>query len=119
MGEDTLTVWKNKNITDKQWQDYTRLAWDISPALAVYLPDRYVCKLLNVFAVRFRRQCFRLKSNDAILNEIKHQVQQNPLAVAHIPEALQYLATTEAILSDNQKLVYMLTWGRVTPIEVS
>lgn len=41
VGEDTLTVWKNRNKTDKQWQDYTRLAWDISPALAVYLPDRY------------------------------------------------------------------------------
>lgn len=43
-GEDTLAAWRSKNITDKQWQDYTRLAWDISPVLAVFLPERYVIK---------------------------------------------------------------------------
>lgn len=40
-GENNLSMWRNKNVTDKQWQDYTRLAWDISPVLAVYLPERY------------------------------------------------------------------------------
>ncbi|XP_065168456.1 phosphatidylinositol 4-kinase alpha isoform X3 [Atheta coriaria] len=97
-GEDSLAAWRAKTLTEKQWQDYTRLAWDISPVLAVYLPDR-------------------LKSNDSIINEIKHQIMQNPVAVQHIPEALQYFATTDAILSDIPKLVYMLTWAKLTPIQ--
>lgn len=60
-----------------------------------------------------------LKAHDAITSEIKHQVHQNPISVAHIPEALHYLITTEAILNDSPKLVYMLTWTRISPIEVS
>ena len=39
-GEDNLSMWRAKTMTDKQWTDYTRLAWDISPVLAVYLPER-------------------------------------------------------------------------------
>ncbi|KAK9746290.1 PI4-kinase N-terminal region [Popillia japonica] len=97
-GEDNLAAWRAKAITEKQWRDYTRLAWDISPVLAIYLPER-------------------LKAHDAIINEIKHQVLLNPISVAKIPDALQYLATTDNILSDNPKLVHMLTWARLTPIQ--
>lgn len=39
-GEENIAAWRGKPITDKQWQDFTRLAWDISPVLAVYLPCR-------------------------------------------------------------------------------
>ncbi|KAK9874265.1 hypothetical protein WA026_002618 [Henosepilachna vigintioctopunctata] len=96
-GEENIASWRAKTITEKQWHDYTRLAWDISPALAVNLPTRF-------------------RMNDAIISEIIHQVQLNPVCVSHIPEALQYLATTENILNDNIKLVHMLTWSRVSPI---
>lgn len=95
--EESIVSWRAKTITEKQWQDYTRLAWDISPVLAIYLPSRF-------------------KTNEAIMSEIRHQVSQNPVCVSHIPEALQYLATTNAILSDSTKLVHMLTWARVSPI---
>nr|XP_022907836.1 phosphatidylinositol 4-kinase alpha [Onthophagus taurus] len=97
-GEENLAAWRAKTITDKQWKDYTRLAWDISPILAVYLPDR-------------------LKAHDALISEVKHLVQQNPMSVSHIPDALQYLATTDNILNDSVKLVYMLTWAEVSPIQ--
>lgn len=40
-GENNTASWRAKTISDKQWHDYTRLAWDISPVLAVYLPTRY------------------------------------------------------------------------------
>lgn len=40
-GEDTITAWRNQVISEKQWRDITRLAWDISPTLAVFLPSRY------------------------------------------------------------------------------
>lgn len=61
----------------------------------------------------------RFRMNEAIVSEIIHQVQQNPVAVSHIPEALQYLATTDAILTDSPKLVHMLTWSRVSPVQVN
>lgn len=98
-GEETIAVWRAKTITDKQWHEYTRLAWDIAPVLAVHLPSRF-------------------RMNEAIVGEITHQVHQNPVAVAHVPDALQYLATTDAILSDSTKLVHMLTWARVSPVQV-
>lgn len=40
-GEENVAFWRAKTISDKQWHDYTRLAWDISPSLAVYLPTRF------------------------------------------------------------------------------
>lgn len=98
-GEETIAVWRAKTITDKQWHEYTRLAWDISPVLAVHLPSRF-------------------RMNEAIISEITHQVYQNPVAVSHVPEGLQYLATTDAILNDSTKLVHMLTWARVSPVQV-
>lgn len=45
-------------------------------------------------------------------------VQSDPVSVSHIPEALQYLAATEIILQDSTKLVHMLTWARISPIQV-
>ncbi|XP_056639976.1 phosphatidylinositol 4-kinase alpha [Diorhabda sublineata] len=97
-GEENVAFWRAKTITEKQWHDYTRLAWDISPVLAVFLPKRF-------------------RMNDAIINEVKNLVQMNPTAVAHVAEALQYLVTTESILSDSPKLVNMLTWARISPIQ--
>ena len=41
-GEETIAAWRNQTITDKQWREMTRLAWDISPALTVFLPERWV-----------------------------------------------------------------------------
>ncbi|KAL1513897.1 hypothetical protein ABEB36_003236 [Hypothenemus hampei] len=98
-GEEQIAAWRSKTIKDKQWKDYTQLAWDISPVLAVYLPTRFKT------------------NNEAIISEIRTQVQMNPRSVAHVPEALQYLVTVEAILGDNPKLVHMLTWARVSPIQ--
>lgn len=43
-GEENIANWKSKQVTDKVLRDTTRLAWDISPALAVFLPVRYRIK---------------------------------------------------------------------------
>lgn len=42
-GEDTIAAWRNQTYTDRTWKETARLAWEISPTLAVYLP----CRLLN------------------------------------------------------------------------
>jgi len=46
-GEDDITTWRTQNITEKQYRDLARLAWDISPELAVFLPDRLPAAILD------------------------------------------------------------------------
>lgn len=69
--------------SDKMWRDSVRLAWDVSPILAVYLPRR-------------------LKSTDksVVVDEVGHLVRQFPDCVMHIREALMYLVTPDAIVGD-------------------
>lgn len=66
---------------NERWRDYTRLAWEISPVLAVYLP-------------------VRLKKTDSIVKEVCRLVRLKPIPVMHVPEAMQYLVTTESLLND-------------------
>lgn len=96
--EEAITEWRLKIVAEKMWRDYARLAWEISPVLAVFLP-------------------VRLKNSDTIIQEIRDNVQRMPHLVCHVPEALQYLVTTEAILKDIGELVHMLTWAKVSPIQ--
>ncbi|XP_026727128.1 phosphatidylinositol 4-kinase alpha isoform X4 [Trichoplusia ni] len=96
-GEDNIATWRSKPNTDRSWRDQAKLAWDISPTLAVFLPERL--------------------KNEGIVMEIRRKVQAQPTAVCHIPQALKYLVTTETLLNDAHELVHMITWARVTPVE--
>ncbi|XP_045770623.1 phosphatidylinositol 4-kinase alpha [Maniola jurtina] len=96
-GEDNIATWRSKPNTERTWRDYTKLAWDISPTLAVFLPERL--------------------KNEGIIAEIKRKVQMHPTSVCHIPQALKYLVTTENLLNDAHELVHMVTWARVSPVE--
>jgi len=80
-GEEMVASWKSKTVPDKSLRENTRLAWEISPALCVFLP-------------------VRLKNADCIVKEVCRMVRASPMVVSHIPEALQYLVTTETLLSD-------------------
>lgn len=40
-GEEHMAAWRAQLVTDKQWKDHVRLAWEISPTLAVMLPERF------------------------------------------------------------------------------
>lgn len=97
-GEDTIAVWKAKTVSERTLRDTARLAWDISPTLAVFLPDR-------------------LKNADNIVKEVSRLVRLNPTLVCHISQALKFLVTTDTLLNDAQELVHMLSWARVTPIQ--
>ncbi|MPC19604.1 Phosphatidylinositol 4-kinase alpha [Portunus trituberculatus] len=80
--EEALVKWLSVSFnTPKSWSGNTNLAWSISPALAVYLPSR----IHNV---------------QGLEGEICQLVRDSPIAVSHIPDALQYLATSENIYSD-------------------
>nr|CAD7405817.1 unnamed protein product [Timema poppensis] len=97
-GEDNIAAWRVKTVTERVWRDHARLAWEISPALAVFLPAR-------------------LRNSDSIMKEVSRQVRLNPSVVSHIPQALPFLVTTDTLLIDASELVYMLTWAAVSPIQ--
>ncbi|XP_073997967.1 phosphatidylinositol 4-kinase III alpha isoform X1 [Rhodnius prolixus] len=97
-GEDNIATWKSKPVSEKVLRDVTRLAWDLSPVLAVFLPTR-------------------LKASESMVKEVCRLVKINPTPVRHIPHALQYLVTTETILDDAPELVHALSWARVSPVQ--
>lgn len=41
-GETTITAWRSKSTSDNSLKEITRLAWSISPSLAVFLPERFL-----------------------------------------------------------------------------
>nr|XP_053628096.1 phosphatidylinositol 4-kinase alpha-like [Cherax quadricarinatus] len=87
--EEALVKWLSGGFNSpKAWSGNTNLAWSISPALAVFLPTR----IHNV---------------QGLDEEISHLVRDNPIAVSHLPDALQYLATSENILSDIPEMGYV------------
>ncbi|KAI1292021.1 Phosphatidylinositol 4-kinase alpha [Halotydeus destructor] len=97
-GEETISAWRSQQLTDRAWKDNTRLAWNISPTLAIYLPTRF-------------------KNSESVVNEVSRLVRLHPTSVCHLPSALQYLISPETILADSPEINYMLTWAEVSPIE--
>ena len=43
--EEKVFAWHNQVVTEKQWREYARLAWEVSPTLTVFFPSRYDLKL--------------------------------------------------------------------------
>jgi len=46
----------------------------------------------------------RLKNSESIIDEINRQVRTNPIVVSHVPQALQFLVTTETLLNDTPEV---------------
>lgn len=94
---ESLTKWRSQQVTERNLKETVRLAWNISPSLAIFLPTRF-------------------KYNE-YKEEITRLVQLYPMSVCHIPEALQYLATSDLIMLEGIELNYMLVWSKVSPIQ--
>lgn len=97
-GEDVVNSWRAQQITERVWRDNVRLAWDISPVLAV-------------------RMAARLRSATGVEREIQRLVQLTPSCVAHVPEALDYLVTPDSIINESPELIHALFWSRVHPVK--
>jgi phosphatidylinositol 4-kinase len=55
-GEETISKWRNQPMTVRLWKETARLAWDISPTLAVYLP----CRSLSLLLLKFNHNCYSI-----------------------------------------------------------
>lgn len=97
-GEEAVNEWRARPLKLNVWREYTRLAWAYSPALAIFLPQR-------------------IRNAESIEDEVNRLVCSDPIAVAHIPEALKFLVTTKTLLAESHELVYMLSWAPVGPIQ--
>ncbi len=84
-------------MLEKSWREHARNAWDVSPALAVFLPQR-------------------LNSSTVLEREISRLVRANPEQVSHLPRALDFFLTKEALESDAPELPHVLTWARCSPV---
>ncbi|XP_056020742.1 phosphatidylinositol 4-kinase alpha-like isoform X2 [Ostrea edulis] len=94
--EDKVALWRSALVSERQWRDIARIAWDISPVLAVYLPSR-------------------LKTSETLRKEVMRQVRLNPGAVRHIPEAIHFLVSAQSVEADSPELSHVLTWCQVAP----
>jgi phosphatidylinositol 4-kinase A len=98
VGEEGVSEWRTRPVKLNVWRDYTRLAWSYNPALAVYLPQR-------------------IRNAEQIEEEVGRLVCSDPMAAAHIPEAMKYLVSTKNLLSESHELVYIFAWAKVSPIQ--
>ena len=85
---------------DKQWRETVRNAWEISPMLAVYLPQRLNCSVV-------------------MEKELSRLVRCNPEEVSHIAKALDFFLTRDSIASDSPELTYILTWAKCSPVQAT
>ncbi|CAF1456162.1 unnamed protein product, partial [Adineta steineri] len=96
--QSTYTNWKLydlNGISNKAWQEYGRLAWFISPDLAISL--------------------YYTIPKESLRLEIQRLVRSYPLQVRHIPEALSIFTLT----SDNDRQCetsHILTWAAINPV---
>jgi len=83
---------------DKQWRETVRNAWEISPALAVFLPQR-------------------LNNSTVMEKELSRLVRCHPEEVSHLPKALDFFLTRDSIANDAPELTYILTWANCSPVQ--
>ncbi|XP_038059018.1 phosphatidylinositol 4-kinase alpha-like [Patiria miniata] len=95
--EEILAGWRGQQINERNWRDFVRLAWDLSPYLACCLPSRF-------------------KNSEALVREVTRQVRLDPTTVCNQPYAIHYLVTEHSVEADVPELSYALCWAPVAPV---
>jgi phosphatidylinositol 4-kinase len=86
-------------LTEKQWIENVKVAWTVSPTLAVFLPSRF-------------------PTNEFVIKESQRLVKLNPERVMHLPLASTYMATEANVFNDSLELNNLLLWSPLAPISV-
>lgn len=81
----------------KFWNEAVALAWDISPELAIQLPNRF--------------------RSESVLNAVEPYVRAQPELVAHLPDALPlFLGEKATTVFETSEMSHVLTWARCSPV---
>ncbi|PCH37888.1 atypical/PIKK/PI4K protein kinase [Wolfiporia cocos MD-104 SS10] len=107
-----LTVWSNpanepkrgadhimpieKTMMDSSWISAVRKTWEIDPAIAIYLVERF--------------------NHPAAETEVSRLVRSNTLDVLGVPEGIRFLVGDKLDQSVKRDLKYILLWEPVPPI---
>ncbi|TFK54620.1 hypothetical protein OE88DRAFT_1653021 [Heliocybe sulcata] len=107
-----LTVWANpckevrrgmdhissieRSLSDVSWANVVRATWQIDPAIAVHLAERFRYPALH--------------------NEIRKLVRSNTPEVLDVPEALQFLVSDKLDAGVRRDLKHLLLWAPVPPV---
>lgn len=107
-----LTVWVNptnesrrgtdyhsnteRTMLDNNWPTCVRTAWEIDPAIALHMMERFKSPSAHV--------------------EVERLVRANPMAVASTPEGLKFLVDDKGLIHQKNDLQYILTSAPVSPV---
>ncbi|KAJ7217187.1 hypothetical protein GGX14DRAFT_440647 [Mycena pura] len=105
-----LTVWANpvndpkrgadhneRGLLEASWAAMVRMAWQLDPAIAVHLPERF-------------------KSSIVVRNEVTKLVRSTTRDVLDIPEAVPFLLGDRIDSGVRRDLKYLLLWAPVPPV---
>ncbi|XP_062522021.1 phosphatidylinositol 4-kinase alpha-like [Corticium candelabrum] len=95
-GEEVVLQWRSTSFpqSDRTWKEFVRLAWQMSPHLAVHMTDRFP----NV---------------DAVKKEVTALVSMRPGPVSDVVEALRFVLTEQNIKGEAPALTHLLCWCSV------
>ncbi|KAG6376278.1 hypothetical protein JVT61DRAFT_2256 [Boletus reticuloceps] len=107
-----LTVWANptndankghdhpgtleRTIPESNWPVIARSVWEIDPAIAIHMMERF--------------------RSPAVHAEVQRLVRANPAVVMHIPEGLRYLIDDTAHLNQRREPKHILLWAPIPPV---
>ncbi|KAG1849308.1 hypothetical protein DFJ58DRAFT_795151 [Suillus subalutaceus] len=107
-----LTVWANpsneakrgsdlhglleRNMLESTWPGIVRTVWEVDPAIAVYLTERF--------------------KSPAAHAEVQNLVRSNASLVVNTPEALRFLIGDSFRGGQRRELKYIIAWAPVTPV---
>ncbi|KAJ7172099.1 hypothetical protein C8R46DRAFT_1258016 [Mycena filopes] len=105
-----LSVWANpandpkrgvdhteRGLLEASWAAMVRMVWQIDPAIAVFLPERF-------------------KSYVVVRNEVTKLIRSSPRDVLDTPEALPFLLGDRLDSAVRRDLKYLLLWAPVPPV---
>ncbi|XP_071790519.1 phosphatidylinositol 4-kinase alpha-like [Asterias amurensis] len=95
--EEMLAGWRGQQINERNWREFVRLAWELSPNLACCLPNRF-------------------KNSEALVREVTRLVRLDPTVVCDQPFAIHFLVTEHSVEADVPELSYALCWAPVAPV---
>jgi phosphatidylinositol 4-kinase len=107
-----LTVWANptndtnrghdhpgtleRTIPETNWPVVARSVWEIDPAIAIHMMERF--------------------KSPAVHAEVQRLVRANPAIVMHTPEGLRHLIDDTTRLNQRRELKHILLWAPVPPV---